>query len=56
MGEIEKYEHLEEIEYFEEKYGSETEVTGKKEDLELSLRELKRSLIEILACWPSDLF
>ena len=30
MGETGKYGNLVEIEYFEEKYGSETEVAGKK--------------------------
>ena len=40
-GEIGKYENLVESKYFEEKNGGMTKVTGKKEDLELLLRELR---------------
>ena len=40
-GEIGKYENLVESKCFEEKNGGMTKVTGKKEDLELLLRELR---------------
>ena len=44
MGEIGKFENLEEIEYFEENYGSETEVTGKKSRFRAFAARAKKEL------------